>query len=938
MTVKAVNFLQWEGEAARLIRAFDWSATSLGSIEAWPQSLKTATALIVRSPVPIVMLWGSDGVMIYNDAYSVFAGGRHPRLLGQKVREAWPEVADFNANVMKVGLAGHTLSYKDQELTLYRNGKPEQVWMNLDYSPVIDESGQPAGVIAIVVETTQRILAERQRQEAEAMLRVERDRARGVLENMAEGFLLLDREFRVVDINAEGLRLENRARSEIIGKTQSEAWPSMAPSQVANICRQALADGVPKALEHLYTWSDGHEAWLDVRVYPNDDGVAIFYRDVTQRKRDEEALRISEHELRELNADLERQVVERSRERGRTWQVTPDLLSVIDSKGYFESVNPAWTPVLGWSQAELTHVPFLDFVHDEDRDQTEAAWKDALQGNPVQRFESRYRKKDGAYRWLSWVAVPEGGKVYCSARDITSEKEQASRLAESTAERDRLWRNTQDLQVVVDMRGTFQNVSPAVTRVLGWSAEEMIGRSAFDFVLPEDEASARDALQHARGQTLPMFEVRFWHKDGGFRWISWVAAPEGDLIYASGRHITAEKAQAIELATAQEALRQSQKMEAVGQLTGGLAHDFNNLLTGITGSLELLQARIAQGRINDVDRYVNAAQGAARRASALTHRLLAFSRRQTLEPKPTDINRLIAGMEELIKRTMGPEISIEPVTGIGLWVTLVDPSQLENALLNLCINARDAMPSGGKLSIETANRWLDERAAKDRDIPPGQYVSLCVSDNGTGMPPEVVARAFDPFYTTKPIGQGTGLGLSMIYGFVRQSGGQVRIYSEVGKGTMVCLYLPRHLGEAETAELPAELSTAPRAEQGETVLVVDDEPTVRMLVTEVLEDLGYTAIEATDGAAGLKVLQSDVRIDLLVTDVGLPGGMNGRQLADAALVSRQNLKVLFITGYAENAVLSHGHLAPGMEVMTKPFALEALATRIRNMIEARGPK
>ncbi len=387
-----------------------------------------------------------------------------------------------------------------------------------------------------------------------------------------------------------------------------------------------------------------------------------------------------------------------------------------------------------------------------------------------------------------------------------------------------------------------------------------------------------------------------------------------------------------ELMAVEEVLRQSQKMEAVGQLTGGLAHDFNNLLTGVTGSLELLQTRVAQGRINDVDRYVNAAQGAARRAAALTHRLLAFSRRQTLAPKPTDVNRLVAGMEELIQRTVGPETTIEVVASAGLWPTLVDGSQLENALLNLCINARDAMPHGGKITIETGNKWLDRRAARERELDPGHYVSLCVSDTGTGMTPEVIAKAFDPFFTTKPIGQGTGLGLSMIYGFTKQSGGQVRIYSEVGQGTTVCLYLPRHMGEADSAEQPPELADAPRAQQGQTVLVVDDEPTVRMLVTEVLQDLGYTAIEAADGAAGLRVLQSDVRLDLLVTDVGLPGGMNGRQVADAARMTRPDLKVLFITGYAENAVVSHGHLDPGMHVLTKPFAMESLASRIKEMI------
>ncbi len=310
-----------------------------------------------------------------------------------------------------------------------------------------------------------------------------------------------------------------------------------------------------------------------------------------------------------------------------------------------------------------------------------------------------------------------------------------------------------------------------------------------------------------------------------------------------------------ELMETEAALRQSQKMEAVGQLTGGLAHDFNNLLTGISGSLELLKARVAQGRTGELDRYLGAAQGAAKRAAALTHRLLAFSRRQTLEPKATNINRLVAGLEDLIRRTVGPAVEVETVGSAGLWSTLVDPSQLENALLNLCINARDAMPDGGKLTIETGNRWLDERGAVVRDLPPGQYVSLSVSDTGTGMPPEVIAKAFDPFFTTKPIGQGTGLGLSMIYGFARQSSGQVQIYSEVGQGTVVRIYLPRHLGEAEMSDIVPELDDAPRATRGETVLIVDDEPSVRMLVADVLGELGYSAIEAGDGAGGLKVIE-----------------------------------------------------------------------------------
>lgn len=391
-----------------------------------------------------------------------------------------------------------------------------------------------------------------------------------------------------------------------------------------------------------------------------------------------------------------------------------------------------------------------------------------------------------------------------------------------------------------------------------------------------------------------------------------------------------------ELMKAEEALRQSQKMEAVGQLTGGIAHDFNNILAGIGGSLEMAQARIAQGRIADVERFLTGAKSAVRRAASLTERLLAFSRRQTLDPRPVNVNTLVNGMLDLIARSVGPTIAIEAVGAAGLWTVFADAGQLENALLNLCINSRDAMPDGGRLTIETSNRWMDERAAKARDLKPGQYVSLCVSDTGTGMAAEVVERAFDPFFTTKPIGQGTGLGLSMVYGFAGQSGGAARIYSEPGKGTMICIYLPRHMGELVEAGEAATDSVVPApAAGGETILVVDDEPLVRMLVVEQLEELGYAVIEADDGPSAMRIIDSKQPIDLLVTDVGLPRGMNGRQLADAARQRRPGLEVLFVTGYAENAVLNHGHLEPGMHIMTKPFEMEIFAQRVRDLIDRR---
>jgi PAS domain S-box-containing protein len=426
---------------------------------------------------------------------------------------------------------------------------------------------------------------------------------------------------------------------------------------------------------------------------------------------------------------------------------------------------------------------------------------------------------------------------FCACTEIT---EQVLSGRQSAAEREGLFRLSRDLFAVATFDGHLRTVNPAWSRVLGRSDEELLARPFSEIIHPDDLANTGEVVAAlSRGEPVHQFHVRLLKQDGTAVTFAWSAVPDASFngtFYTVGRDITEDLRR-------EEMLRQSQKMEAVGQLTGGLAHDFNNLLAGISGSLELISMRLAQGRVGDVEKYATAAKGAANRAAALTHRLLAFSRRQTLAPKPTDVKVLVADMEDLIGRTIGPAIELEVVNAAGLWPSLIDPGQLENAILNLCINARDAMPDGGKITIETGNRSLDQRSAKDRGLEPGQYISLCVSDTGTGMTPGVIEKAFDPFFTTKPIGVGTGLGLSMIYGFAHQSGGAVRIYSEVGQGTMVCIYLPRHWGKADQQDQLAEASDVPRG-AGETVLVVDDEPTVRMLVTEVLSDLGYNALEA----------------------------------------------------------------------------------------------
>jgi PAS domain S-box-containing protein len=619
---------------------------------------------------------------------------------------------------------------------------------------------------------------------------------------------------------------------------------------------------------------------------------------------------------------------------------------MLDPAGLVVSWNPGAQRIKGYTSAEIIGEHFSRFYTDEERAAgiPEQALRIAAETGRFATEAWRVRK-DGSRFWAMVVIDPiyQDNKLIGFAkisRDVTEQR--AAQLAALESERRfrLLVEKVTDYAIfMLSPEGYVTNWNAGAERIKGYTAAEIVGQHFSRFYTPEDAEADIPSRTLDTARREGRSEAEGWRrrKDGSRFWASVVVDAiydEGELIgFAKITRDLSERREAQkQLEAAREQLFQAQKMEAIGQLTGGLAHDFNNLLAGIVGCLELLRTRLAQGRIGELERYITAAQGASSRAAALTHRLLAFARRQTLDPKPTDANKLVADMEELVQRTVGPAIQVETAQAIGLWPTLCDPNQLENAILNLCINARDAMPEGGRLTIETANMWLDARAARERDMQPGQYVAICVSDTGVGMSSEVKARAFDPFFTTKPTGQGTGLGLSMIYGFTQQSGGQVRIYSEEGEGTTVRIYLPRHQGEADEEQEQAMLSEAPRAEAGETVLIVDDEPSVRMLVTDVLEELGYAAVEAADGVAGLKLLESDMRIDLLITDVGLPGGVNGRQMADAARRVRPKLRVLFITGYAENASIGNGRLAPGMHVMVKPFGMEMLASRIRAII------
>jgi PAS domain S-box-containing protein len=634
------------------------------------------------------------------------------------------------------------------------------------------------------------------------------------------------------------------------------------------------------------------------------------------------------------------------------WDIVADRLYV--DKGFSELLGLDPSAGRGGVDTKL----FFSRIHRDDRARMKIAVAGMLGGAELFFKEFRVQRPDGAVRWMH-------GRGH-SLLDAEDRPVRFTGLLEDITERRRAEERLRIAQTAGGV-GTFEHqsgfatvsVSPQFCTVLGLHPTEVLPVTTVNNAIYPSGPPLIPERHGAELTAAADFRIRR-SSDGEIRWVARrgevVADDGGDGVRFIGviYDITAAKNDEARLrelnenlenlvdqairdrSEVEEALRQAQKMEAVGQLTGGIAHDFNNLLQGITGSLELLQMRISQGRTQELDRFITGAMTAANRAAALTHRLLAFSRRQPLAPRPVRVNQLIRSMEDLLRRTLSERIELTLVLAADLAMTLCDPNQLENAILNLVINARDAMPEGGRLTIETSNAQLgDARAARQRDVAPGAYVCVAVSDTGVGMDSGTISKAFEPFFTTKPMGQGTGLGLSMIYGFVRQSEGGVEIASEVGKGTLIKLYLPDLLGE-EAAPPPAvsQPGAVRPSEAGETVLVVEDESVVRNLIVEVLGDLGYRAIEASDGPAGLAVLQSKRKVDLLITDIGLPG-LNGRQIADAGRGLHPDMKILFMTGYAENAAIASGFLEHGMTMITKPFTMEVLAARVREIIEQR---
>ncbi|WP_119679400.1 hybrid sensor histidine kinase/response regulator [Indioceanicola profundi] len=935
------DFLMGGGEMGARMRAHDWTTSPLGPPEGWPPALRTVVGLMLSSQFPMFVAWGAELAFLYNDGYRPIFGAKHPMALGRPFAEVWSDIWHDIRPLVDRALAGQASFHENLPLVMVRHGYPEETYFTFSYSPLRDETGQVMGMFCACTETTEKVLAERRLRSTEAELREANARLAAEGKHLRELFRQAPGFMAVLHGPDHVFELANAAyhqlvgRRDLVGESVREALPEVAGQgffelldRVYRSGESFVGQGEPITIrrtpggpleERFVTFVYQPIKGADGRV----SGIFVEGSDVTEAKRAEEALRASEERLRvaqeaggvgtfELRSDGTMEV---SEEFCRLWGIEPRPTVALEK--------------------------LAEIVHPDDRSKLTTLRAGPPAADGLRYVEYRIVRPDtGEERWMARRAemvastAEEGPRVVGVCYD-TTERNRAEealrelnatlerRVEERTADRDRMWRLSTDIMLVTRFDATITALNPAWTALLGWNEDELLGSSFLDLVHPDDlDATRAEAGRLAQGHTTLRFENRYRHKDGSYRWISWIAVPDESLIHAVGRDVTAERERETALRQAEEHLRQAQKLEAVGQLTGGVAHDFNNLLQALGGCLTMIGRRTEEPRVKPL---LNAGQQAVQRGAKLVQQLMAFARRESLRPEPIDVRDRVLGMSGLLERALRADIGVSTTFGPDLWPVEVDPTQFELALINLAVNARDAMPTGGQLTIEAANVVL----------PPGnpiglagEFVRLSVADTGEGMPAEVLAKAFDPFFTTKELGKGSGLGLAQVYGMARQTGGTARIESKVGRGTTVILWMRRSGTPARTAAAVSG-SAAPIGRGSGRVLLVEDDPVVASTIAAALEDVGYEVAHVATADEALPLLAGRARVDVLFSDVVMPGRLSGVDLAHEAQRLRPGLPVVLTTGYSEDVAR-----AGGVQVLSKPYQVEDLLRALASALAA----
>ena len=959
------GFLASGGEMGALIRAHDWSGSPLGHAATWPQALKTAVGLMLQARQPAYIAWGPEQISLYNDGYIPILGTKHPAGLGQPASLLWAEIWDTLGPINTAVLAGEAQWFEDMPFALA--GRDREVsWFSFSYTPLRDDHDQIAGIFCVAQETTDKVLADRR-------ARAERERLVRMFEQ-APGFVaLLDGpEHRFVLANPAYRRLVGHR--DVLGKTVAEVLPDAVEQGYLDLLDEVYLSGKPfssvAAKYRSQTRPDGpvDERFVDFVYQPMTDaagavtGIFVEGYDVTERVRAE----IHRRALVELGdrirniSDPDALSFAAAEILGKTLEVGRAGYGTVDKTAETITIARDWNAPGIKSIAGVLH--FRDYgsyienlkrgetavIADADKDPRTAATADMLNAISAQSFINMPVTEQSnfvALLFLNHATAREwqddelalvrevAERTRTAVARLVAERELhglaaslEQQVAERTAERDRVWRNSRDLLVVVGADGIFRAVNPAWTTILGHLPEEVEGHSFLDFIWPEDAEQTQGGLDQAATQAdLTNFENRYRHKDGTPRWISWHTSVEGDLVYAYGRHITAEKEAAAQLAQAQEALRQSQKLEAVGQLTGGVAHDFNNLLTIIKSSTDLLRGSDLPEERRQ--RYIGAISDTVDRASRLTSQLLAFARRQALKPEVFDAAERVRGITDMLGTVMGSRIRIEHEIACERCLVEADASQFETALINMVVNARDAMDGEGTLTVRV-EEVSGMPAIRGHRGGSGPFVAVSLTDTGVGIAPDKLVRIFEPFFTTKEVGRGTGLGLSQVYGFAKQSGGDVAVESELGCGTTFTIYLPR-TEQGSTEDAPAEdrFSAAVKDGRGRRVLVVEDNVEIGRFSTQLLQDLGYETTWAANAVEALSCLEKGPGFDVVFSDVVMPG-INGVELGQEIQRRYPGLPVILTSGYS-HVLAEKGH--HGFELLQKPYAAEELSLVLRRV-------